>query len=142
MHLPFTQPWADAFRVAINADPAYQSAARNWTWPVALVVAARPEVGIPADSAVEVELERGHCHAARAVPAGEATAPFVLRGEYEAWKQVVRGELDPVLAVTTGRLRLERGALTTLMLHTGSARALVACARNVPTTFPDEPADS
>lgn len=138
MHLPFTQDWADAFREAINADAAYRQAARNWPWPVALVVAARPELGIPADTAVEVDLDRGHCTASRVVPAGQSTAPFALRGEYEAWKRIVRGELDPVMAVTTGKLRLERGALTTLMLHTGSARALVACARTVPTRFPDE----
>jgi putative sterol carrier protein len=138
MLAPFTQPWADAFRAAINADAAYQAAARNWTWPVALVVGARPDLGIMVDMAVEAELDRGHCSAARAVPADRTTAPFVLRGEYDAWKRVVRGELDPVLAVTTGKLRLERGALTTLMLHTTSARALVACARMVPTAFPDE----
>lgn len=137
---PFTQQWADAFREAINGDAAYRAASRSWTWGVALVVPARPELGIATDTAVEVDLDRGHCHAARAVPAAKATAPFVLRGEYETWKRIVRGELDPVFAVSTGKLRLERGALTTLLLHTRSARALVACARMVPTVFPDEAA--
>ena len=50
----------------------------------------------------------------------------------------MRGELDPLAAVVTGRLAVVRGALTTLMLHVAAARALVAVARAVPTEFPDE----
>jgi putative sterol carrier protein len=69
---------------------------------------------------------------------GAVEAPFVLRGSYETWKAVMREGLDPVMAVATGRLALERGALTTLMLHTRSARLLVELARQVPTRFPDE----
>jgi hypothetical protein len=70
-------------------------------------------------------------------PAGASAAPFKLRGPYAVWKRLVRGELDPVMAVARGELRLE-GPLTTLMMHVSSARALVACAQRVPTTFPDE----
>lgn len=138
MHEPWTQEWADAFRAAIDADPAYQRAAASWTWPVALVVQARPDLGIPEERAVEVDLDRGRCHAARVVAGDAVTADIALRGDYDTWKRIVRGELDPVTAVTMGKLKLVRGSLTTLMLHTGAARALVACAASVPTRFPDE----
>lgn len=138
MLLPFTQPWADAFCAAIESDADYRAASQSWRWPLALVLEAKPELGFAEDVAVELALDRGHCASARAVAARDVTAPYVLRGGYDAWKRVVRGELDPVLAVTTGKLRLVKGALTTLMLHSRSARALVACARNVPTRFPDE----
>lgn len=138
MYQPWTQEWADAFRAAINADPSYQRAAGSWTWPVALVVQARPDVGIPEERAVEVDLDRGRCDAARVVAGPDVTADIALRGDYDTWKRIVRGELDPVSAVTTGKLRLVRGSLTTLLLYTGAARALVACAASVPTRFPDE----
>lgn len=99
----------------------------------------RPDLGIAEERAVEVELDRGHCGAARAIAGAEVTADIALRGDYDTWKRIVRGELDPVSAVTMGRLKLVRGSLTTLMLYTGAARALVACAAAVPTRFPDEP---
>lgn len=136
--LPFTAAWADAFCDAINADDAYRAAASGWTWPVALVVQARPDLGIADDTAVEVALDRGRCTAARAVPAADVTADIALRGAYDTWKRIVQGALDPVTAVTTGKLVLVRGSLATLLLHTAAARALVACAARVPTAFPDE----
>jgi putative sterol carrier protein len=134
---PFTQPWADALREAINADQAYRVAARTWTWPVALVLEAAPALGYPVDTAVEFDLDRGHCTAVRVLDPSAATAPFVLRAPYEAWKRIVRGALDPVMAVALRQVTLH-GSLTTLMMHAGAAKALIACARTVPTHFPDE----
>jgi putative sterol carrier protein len=65
---------------------------------------------------------------------------FVLRGDYDVWKQVVAGALDAVVAVSMGKLKLVKGSLTTLMMQTKAAKALVQCARSVPTLFPDEAA--
>ena len=135
--LPFTQRWADLFCAAINADPRYREASRRWTWPLALVLDPVPEYGIAEAVALDLALDRGTCLSARMVGAAETTAPFQLRGPYPVWKRIVRGELDPVAAVTFGELRL-LGSLATLLMHVASARALVACAQRVPTTFPDE----
>ena len=55
MHRPFSQPWADAFRDAINADADYRAAAGSWTWPVALLLdPADPALGYPEPVAVQV----------------------------------------------------------------------------------------
>lgn len=138
MPLPFTDAWAAACCDAVNASAGYRAAAANWPWPVALAMDPAPELGYPDAVAVELALDRGACRGARLTPADATDAAIVLRGPYDAWKRIVRGELDPVLAVATGQLALARGALTSLMLHTGAARALVAVAREVPTEFPDE----
>ena len=135
--LPFTQPWADALRAAINADAAYHAAAANWTWPVALVLEAAPDLGYATDTAVEFGLDRGTCTSVRVLAPSEITAPFVLRARYAVWKQVVHGHTDPVMAIVLRKIAFE-GSLTTLMTHVGGAKALVACARTVPTHFPDE----
>ena len=134
---PFTQPWADALREALNTDAAYRKAAVHWTWPVLLVLDATPELGYPEPSAVRFDLDRGHCSAAQVVALDGADAPFVLRASYAVWKKVVHGTLDPVMAVALRQVRLQ-GSLTTLMLHAHAAKALVTCARSVPTHFPDE----
>jgi putative sterol carrier protein len=137
MHTPFTQSWADAFRDAINGDPAYRDAGRRWTWAVALVLDKNPAVGFNQDVAIELDLRGGECGGATVVAAPAVTAPFALRGSYHVWKRIVRGALDPVSAVVNGSLALS-GSVGVLMEHTGWARALVACARRVPTVFPDE----
>lgn len=138
MPLPFTDAWAAAYCAALNASASYRAAAGGWPWPVVLAMDPAPALGFPDAVAIEVTLDRGSCRGARLTTPDATDAPIVLRGPYDAWKSIVRGELDPVLAVATGRLALARGALTTLMFHTGAARALVAVARDVPTEFPDE----
>lgn len=134
---PFTHEWAEAFRAAIESDVAYLTAAAKWTWPVALVLQPAPEFGYPDAVAVELTLDRGRCHGAAIHPRDQVTAAFVLTAPYDIWKQVVQGALDPLVGVTRGKIAVQ-GSLATLMMNAKAATALVACARNVPTAFPDE----
>lgn len=136
-HRPFTAEWADAFRTAILSDEGYRRAAAAWTWPVALVLDPAPALGYPDAVAVELMLDRGDCSAASIRAADALSAPFVLSAPYAVWKLVVTGALDPVVGVTHGKIKV-RGSLTTLMLNARAASALCACARAVPTSFPDE----
>jgi len=136
-HRPFTPEWAAAFQDAIEADTNYRDLAAKWTWPVALVLDASPELGYPEPVAVELTLDRGRCHGAVIRHPDAVTAPFVLRAPYATWKLVMRGELDPLAGVTRGKIGV-KGSLATLMMHARSASALCGCARAVPTRFPDE----
>lgn len=136
-HRPFTQPWADAYCTAINGNAAHRAIAQGWIWPLALVLAAQPDLGYPEDVAIQLELDRGDCGGARVVTSAEITAPFALRGSYATWKRIVRGEFSPIAAVIKGDLKLT-GSLATLVQHTNTAKALVACAQLVDTEFPDE----
>ena len=136
-HGPFTPEWAAALRDAIEADTVYRELAAKWTWPVALVLDAAPELGYTEPVAVELSLDRGRCHDAVIRHPDAVTAPFVLRAPYATWKLVMRGELDPLAGVTRGKIGV-KGSLATLMMHARSASALCACARAVPTRFPDE----
>lgn len=137
LHAPFTAEWATALGAVIESDAEYRAAAAKWTWPVALVLEATPEFGYPESVAAELTLDSGRCHAAVLRHPDAVTAPFVLIAAYATWKAVVRGELDVITAVVQRKVRV-KGSLATLMLHTKSAAALVACARAVPTHFPDE----
>ena len=139
MHRPFTPDWAHALREAINTDADYKAAASKWIWPVALVLDATPTLGYDEPVAVELTLDRGTCHAVAVIAPAAITAPFTLRATYPTWKRVVTGSLDAVTAVTMGEVKFT-GALTTLLLHVGAAKALVGAAQKVPTAFPDETA--
>lgn len=137
MYRPFTQPWADAFCEAINADAHYAQTARGWHWPLAFVLEPAPEYGYPREVAVQLDLSGGHCRGARIIEPEQITAPFTIRARYGPWKRMVTGDLDPVAAVMQGKATLV-GSMATMMLHMNSARALVRCARAVPIEFPDE----
>ncbi|MDZ7631574.1 MAG: SCP2 sterol-binding domain-containing protein [Gemmatimonadaceae bacterium] len=130
----FSTAWADALVAAVNADAVYRDAAKGWTNVVALVV--EPDETIGAGAAVEVDLDAGTCLSASALTPDAVSAPFVLSGALAAWKQVVGGTGDPMLAVATGALKLTRGSLTTLMMHSRSAKALLVCARQIDTLWP------
>ncbi|MCU0647348.1 MAG: hypothetical protein MUF00_05105 [Gemmatimonadaceae bacterium] len=136
MYEPFTQPWADAFRVVINASESYRTAARSWLWSTALVCTADPALGIAEDVAIDLALDRGTCHAALARRAAESSAEFVFRAPLATWHEVMSGRLDPIMGVTKGAIQTN-GPLTTLLLQMKAAAALVHCAQQVPTRFPD-----
>jgi putative sterol carrier protein len=136
-HAPFTPEWTAALCAAIESDTEYRAAAANWTWPVALVLEPAPELGYPEPVAAELTLDRGRCRGAELRALDAVTAPFVLTASYATWKSIVHGGLDVISAVVQRRVTVQ-GSLVTLMLHTKAAIALVACARRVPTRFPDE----
>lgn len=133
---PFTPEWASAMQQAINANADYKEAAAKWTWPVALVVDADPALGYPSAVAVELALDRGTCSAAKVVAPDRVKADFVLRASIETWRALNAGTIDAVGAVASGKVKLT-GSMMTLMMHAKAAKALVACARDVPTQFPE-----
>jgi putative sterol carrier protein len=140
MPAPFTDAWARACCAALDASAEYRAATGDRAWSIALACDAEPAAGLDAAAAVDFELADGRCRAARATTPDAATADVVLRGSYATWKAVVEGVLDPVAAVMSGRLAVERGSLMSLMPLVGPARALLAVARTVPTDFPGETA--
>lgn len=103
----FSSEWIAAFKDAINANPDYKSAAAEWTHGVVALVCKAQPPGLPADSGMWLDLERGVCREAKAVSAEEAAkAPFCITGEYARWKQVLRKELDPIKGMMQGKLKL------------------------------------
>ncbi|MCS6816567.1 MAG: SCP2 sterol-binding domain-containing protein [Blastocatellia bacterium] len=135
MTIPFpSAEWAQALREAINASPAYREAAADWeAGPIGFVVRAGEE-----KTYLWLDLHRGECRAAELVsPAEGERAPFLISAEYEDWKQILRGQLDPVRAIWMGRLKV-RGDLSLLLRYMQAARELLACAARVPTRFQDE----
>src|SRR5256886_3250677 len=91
--IAFPSPeWVSAYGVAINASDAYRAASLEWTHgPVALVVNRQPEIGIGDPVGIWLDLDRGTCRQAKVVSEGEADqAPFVISGDYQHWKRVIR----------------------------------------------------
>jgi len=137
--LPFTQAWADAIRDVVNRDVTYRQAGLGWTSTVALVLDDGAPVGLIGPVALELSLDRGLCNTARIISPDACIAPFVFRGDYAVWMEVLGGAMDPVTAVMRGQIRLT-GNVATLMMHGPAITALVRCAHSVTSQISDQPA--
>jgi putative sterol carrier protein len=134
-HEVFTNDWAVAWGEAIRASDAYRRAAKRWQWPMVITMTLGPELP---ERSVFLDLFEGDCREARSAnETDRAAVPYVLSGDFQSWKQVLEKDLDPILALMMGKLKLEKGSLAALIPYVTSARELVATAAQVPYRLPE-----
>lgn len=136
-----SQEWVAAYKDAINANPEYKKAGKDWTHGVvAMVVKAEPSLGIPDDLAMWLDVDQGSCRDCKLLPAKEAEekAPFVVQASYAQWKQVIKKEIDPTKALMQGKLKLTKGHMPTMVKYVNASKQLVESTTRVPTKFKDE----
>jgi len=130
--------WLTIYRDRINGSAEYREAAATWEGAVGFVFEAEPDRGVPEDLWLVLDLWHGECREARMVTPEEGErAPYLIRAPYSRWKEVVRGELDPVKGMMQGKLRLQ-GDLATIVRYVRAANELVHLTMQVPTEFLDE----
>jgi putative sterol carrier protein len=130
--------WLHIYQERINGSPEYREAALTWEGDIAFVFEAEPNRGVPEDLWAWMDLWHGECRGARMVGPGEGmTAPYVIRAPYTRWKDVLRGDLDPVKGMMQGKLKLQ-GDLPTIIRYVRAANELVHLTMTVPTEFLDE----
>jgi putative sterol carrier protein len=131
--------WMEEYKKQINISEGYKKAAATWTaGAVALVISAKPEIGINEDFGMWLDLHQGVCRDAKKVALEEAQkAPFCITSDYARWKQVIRKELEPVKGMMQGKLKL-KGDLPTIVRYVKAAQELVECTTRIETKFLDE----
>jgi putative sterol carrier protein len=133
-----TDPWFQALIERINASGSYREAAEGWEGDVAFLVEAEPDRNLPADVWGLLDLWHGSCRGGGIIDAERGrTSTFVISAPYSRWKDVVKGELDPVRAMMQGKLRVQ-GDLPMIVRYVKAADELVQLCGTVPTRFPDE----
>jgi putative sterol carrier protein len=137
-HLFPSDAWASAYQNAVNQNPQYKSAGKDWTHgKVALVVKADPSISLEQDMAVLLDVSAGTCHAATYLSGEQArgSAAFAVEGPYDNWKLLIVENQDPIKALMQGKLKLTKGHLPTLIRYVESSKQLLASAQNVATQF-------
>jgi putative sterol carrier protein len=130
--------WMTIYRERINASSEYREAAATWEGAVAFVFEAEPDHDVPRDLWALLDLWHGECRDARMLePAEGERAPYVIRAPYSRWKEVLRGDLDPVKGMMQGKLKVQ-GDLATIVRYVRAANELVHLTMQVPTLFIDE----
>jgi putative sterol carrier protein len=135
-----SEEWTVAYREAVNTNDAYKQAGKPWTHgAVAMVIAADPSIGIPDDTAMVLDVHQGLCRGTEyftgMARVTESGAPFVIVANYDRWKEVIRGKLDPIKGMMEGKLKLTHGHLPTMIRFVEASRQLVVSASRVPTEF-------
>jgi len=125
-----SEEWAAQFRIAINQNEAYRSAAQAWEGDIVFLV--RPsDPGAPAPG-VHLALAHGECSSATFHPdARNVGSEFVYEGSPENWGKLLAGQLDPVKAILDGTFRI-KGNLAKAMRFTRAAKELVETAAKIP----------
>jgi putative sterol carrier protein len=131
--------WIEEFKKQINSSEGYKKAGATWTaGVVALVISAKPEIGINEDFGMWLDLHQGVCREAKKVGLEEAQkAPFCIIGDYTRWKQVIKKELEPVKGMMQGKLKL-KGDLPMVVRYIKASQELVECTTRIETKFVDE----
>jgi putative sterol carrier protein len=139
-HLFPSEAWATAYMDAINANPKYKEAGKEWTHgAVAMIVKADPSLGIETDMGLWLDIDRGHCKDCHMCSAEEANkAPFVIVADYARWKTVLKKELDPIKGMMQNKLKLTKGNMPTMIKYVNSSRELVETTAHVDSKFRDE----
>jgi len=137
-HLFPSVPWTAAYQSAVNANPKYQVAGKDWTHgAVALVVRADPAIDLNEDMAVLLDVHAGECRAATYTTASDARsrAAFAVEGPYDNWKMLIVENQDPIKALMQGKSKLTKGHLPTIIRYVESSKQLLASAQAVSTEF-------
>lgn len=142
MDRTFTFPseeWAEEYCKRLSGSVEYRNAAKTWEGPILFVCKGLPEdlkgkFGGRDKVGFELDLYRGECRGSRwFLEPEKSNAPFVIEATYEDWLKVIRGELGPIPALMSGKLKVTRGSLATLMRYASAALIMVRKAKEIPT---------
>ena len=133
-HEVFSPEWAEAWGDELNNNDVYRQAARNWKWPLVLVMA---EEAAEPDRQVYLDLWQGTCREARLANHEDLDkVPYVIEGERSNWMAILQGELDPIMALMRSKLKLSKGNLFALARYGSAAKELVKSAAKVDAVLP------
>ncbi len=131
-----SKEWVEKYKDELNKGP-WKDSGKEWKHgPVTLVIKKDDKV-IKEDVYIILDINQGVCKDARIVSKEEGEkAPFVIYGDYGRWKQIIKGELDPIQGLAQGKLQL-KGNLAIIVRFVKAAQDMVKSASRIPTEFLD-----
>ncbi|MEM7049626.1 MAG: SCP2 sterol-binding domain-containing protein [Acidobacteriota bacterium] len=124
----FSQAWIAEWGDELNSSDAYRAAAAAWEGSILFIMA----LPTGEERLAFLDLWHGDCRAARVASQQDTgDAAFILRATDHDWQRVLSGDIEPIWAMMSGKLKLERGRTAQLVPHAKAAQELVAAARRV-----------
>lgn len=134
MGIPFpSDEWVKAFAQRLNDSASYAEIAKNWEGDLFFQIQMP---GQPEPELLYMDLWHGKCREAYHVPKGEQKkAAFILSAPLAHFVKILKGELDPIQAMVTGRLKVQ-GNMVMIMRNVPTVLEFVRIAKSLETDFP------
>lgn len=124
-----TEEWLKSFEDKLNTDAQYAEIAKNWEGDVMLTV--KPGGSLEEQVVVYFDLWHGKCREAFFVENSfDKEVAFMLKGDYENYLRILKGELHPMQAMLTRKLSVQ-GNLGLMMRNVPTVLDFVRCAQEV-----------
>jgi len=135
-HLFPSPEWLQAFQEKLNSDEKYAQTAHAWEGAIVLFI--EPDGLGQKASIFYLDLWHGKCRQAF-MAADEnqlkTLAPaYVLSAQYQNFVRVLKGQLDPMQAMITRKLKVQ-GSMGYMMRNVPTVLEFVRCAKEIDTRF-------
>lgn len=128
--------WLQALKDKLNSDEKYGQTAKNWEGEIVFFI----EPGGPIKEAqiFYTDLWHGECRDAFMVEnearLKELAPAYVLTAPYQSFVRVLKGQLDPMQAMITRKLKVQ-GSMGYMMRNVPTVLEFVRCAKEIDTIF-------
>ncbi|MBU1662298.1 MAG: SCP2 sterol-binding domain-containing protein [Chloroflexi bacterium] len=129
--------WLQALKDKLNSDEKYARIARKWEGDIMFNV--EPGGPLTESMLLYTDLWHGECRAAFVVEESQRAGvkpAFVLSAPYENLARLLKGELDPMQAMITRKLRVQ-GSMAYMMRNVPVVLEFVRCCKAINTEFPE-----
>ena len=128
-----TPEWVSALMEKLNTDEKYAQVARNWEGDMAYVV--EPGGAMTEGINFYLDLWHGKCRDAFVIDESRHVTPvFTLRGPYENYVRLLKGELEPMQALLTRKIGVQ-GNMAVIVRSVPTVLDFVRCCREVTDSF-------
>jgi len=128
--------WLDTLKEKLNTDDKYAQTAKKWEGEIVFYI--EPGGPIKETLIFYTDLWHGECRDAFPVANEEhlkELAPaFVLTASYQSFVRVLKGQLDPMQAMITRKLKVQ-GSMGYMMRNVPTVLEFVRCAKEIETQF-------
>jgi putative sterol carrier protein len=155
-----SKEWLEEYHKMLNQSKEYKEAGKGWgvgwngdfIFQIENIPIDKISVkDLPADLAKElkeyiingtsysyIQLKDGECKGASPLKdPKEVEAGFVMKGPYENWKKLTKGEIDATRALLTRKFKLE-GNMAKVMQYTRAATIMTKISSSIKTEFIEE----
>ena len=128
--------WLNELKDRLNADKAFEKAARKWEGSLVMHVLA--DELLDKETIMWIDPYHGKIRDAKILNSlDDEKSEFVLGAQYSTWKAIINGEMDSMKAMMKGKIKVQ-GKLTALLKQTKASNALIKVQQNMDTVFIDE----
>ena len=155
-----SKEWLEEYCKMLNQSKEYKEAGKGWgvgwngdfIFQIENIPIDKVSVeDLPADVAKQskeyiingtsysyIQLKDGECKGTRVLKdAKEVEAGFIMKGPYENWKKMIKGEIGAIRGLLTRKFKLE-GSMAKVMRYTAAATKMTDISSSIKTEFIDE----